>query len=38
VAKHRNLPTWENVERLVTLLIGAVGPITRLIDAISRLP
>lgn len=37
VSKRRQLPVWKNVEKLITLLIGALGPVARLIDAISRL-
>jgi hypothetical protein len=38
VAKHvhRRL-SWDTVEKLVRLLIGAVEPVAKLIDAISRL-
>lgn len=38
MAKHtpRRL-SWENVQKIVTLLIGAIEPIAKLIDAVSRL-
>jgi hypothetical protein len=29
--------SWETVQKLVTLLIGAIEPVAKLIDAISRL-
>ena len=34
--RHRRL-SYEDVEKLVRVLIGAIGPIANLIDAISRL-
>jgi hypothetical protein len=37
VAKHRRRLSLESWEKLVTLLIGAVGSIVKLIDAISKL-
>jgi hypothetical protein len=36
MAKHR-VPKWENVEKLITLLVSAVDPVARLISAISRI-
>ena len=32
-----NRPTWTGVRRLVELLISAVEPVAKLIDALSRL-
>jgi len=38
MAKHtRSRLSWETAEKLVRLLVGAIEPVAKLIDAISRL-
>jgi hypothetical protein len=37
MAKHRRRLSWEHVEKLIALLIGAIEPVAKLITAISRL-
>ena len=38
MAKHvRRRWSWENVQKLAALLINAIEPVAKLIDAISRL-